>query len=50
MITETGYTTLSTTPYLGVNESVQAKSILNTLVDAFKDGVSYDLSLRAARP
>ncbi|QQO35944.1 RHS repeat protein [Bradyrhizobium diazoefficiens] len=39
VITETGYTTLSTTPYLGVNESVQAKSILNTLMDAFKDGV-----------
>ncbi|MBC9979747.1 beta strand repeat-containing protein [Bradyrhizobium campsiandrae] len=39
VITETGYTTLSTTPYLGVNESVQAKSILNTLMDAFKSGV-----------
>jgi hypothetical protein len=39
VITETGYTTLSTTPYLGVNEAVQAKSILNTLMDAFKDGV-----------
>ncbi|TYL93505.1 RHS repeat protein [Bradyrhizobium rifense] len=39
VITETGYTTLSSTPYLGVNESVQAKSILNTLMDAFKDGV-----------
>jgi hypothetical protein len=39
VITETGYTTLSTTPFLGVNESVQAKSILNTLMDAFKDGV-----------
>ncbi|MET3910366.1 hypothetical protein ABID59_004724 [Bradyrhizobium sp. S3.3.6] len=39
VITETGYSTLSTTPYLGVNESVQAKSILNTLMDAFKDGV-----------
>ncbi|WP_426610894.1 beta strand repeat-containing protein [Bradyrhizobium sp. McL0616] len=39
VITETGYTTLSTTPYLGVDEAVQAKSILNTLMDAFKDGV-----------
>ncbi|MDH2343430.1 RHS repeat protein [Bradyrhizobium sp. SSUT77] len=39
VITETGYTTLSTTPFLGANESVQAKSILNTLMDAFKDGV-----------
>ena len=40
VITETGYTTLSNTPYLGVDETVQAKSILNTLVDAYKDGVS----------
>ncbi|GGI29498.1 beta strand repeat-containing protein [Bradyrhizobium guangdongense] len=39
VITETGYTTLSTTPFLGVNEAVQAKSILNTVMDAFKDGV-----------
>ncbi|MEH2491811.1 beta strand repeat-containing protein [Bradyrhizobium sp. AZCC 2230] len=39
VITETGYTTLSTTPFLGVDEAVQAKSILNTLMDAFKDGV-----------
>ena len=39
VITETGYTTLSTTPYLGVDEAVQAKSILNTLMDAYKDGV-----------
>ena len=31
VITETGYTTLSTTPYLGVDEAVQAKSILNKI-------------------
>lgn len=40
VITETGYTTQSDTQYLGVNETVQAKSILNTLVDAYKAGVS----------
>ncbi|WP_426423842.1 beta strand repeat-containing protein [Bradyrhizobium genosp. A] len=39
VITETGYSTLSTTPFLGINESAEAKSILNTLMDAFKDGV-----------
>jgi hypothetical protein len=40
VITETGYTTQANTPYLGTDENVQAKSILNTLVDAYKDGVS----------
>jgi putative heme iron utilization protein len=40
VITETGYTTKSDTPYIGADENVQAKSILNTLVDAYKDGVS----------
>lgn len=40
VITETGYTTQANTQYLGVDETVQAKSILNTLVDAYKDGVS----------
>jgi trimeric autotransporter adhesin len=40
VITETGYTTQTNTPYLGADQTVQAKSILNTLVDAFKDGVS----------
>ncbi|MDA9427416.1 RHS repeat protein [Bradyrhizobium sp. CCBAU 53380] len=39
VITETGYTTQANTQYLGVNETVQAKSILNTLVDAYKAGV-----------
>ena len=39
VITETGYTTQSDTPYLGASENVQAKSILNTLADAFKGGV-----------
>src|SRR3954463_3900449 len=40
VITETGYTTQANTQYLGVDETVQAKSILNTLVDAYKAGVS----------
>ncbi|WP_035695565.1 hypothetical protein [Bradyrhizobium liaoningense] len=40
VITETGYTTQNNTQYLGVNETVQAKSILNTLVVAYKAGVS----------
>lgn len=40
VITETGYTTQANTQYLGVNETVQAKSILNTLADAYKAGVS----------
>jgi hypothetical protein len=40
VITETGYTTQSETPYIGASENVQAKSILNTLVDAYKGGVS----------
>jgi hypothetical protein len=40
VITETGYTTESATPYLGASEAVQAKSILNTLADAYRDGVS----------
>ncbi|MVT54784.1 RHS repeat protein [Bradyrhizobium yuanmingense] len=40
VITETGYTTQNNTQYLGVNETVQAKSILNTLVVAYKAGAS----------
>ena len=40
VITETGYTTQADTAYIGANENVQAKSILNTLVDAYKAGVS----------
>lgn len=40
VITETGYTTLASYSGLGVDQLVQAKSILNSLVDAFKDGVS----------
>ncbi|BAL78842.1 hypothetical protein [Bradyrhizobium cosmicum] len=40
VITETGYSTVTTAPYFGVDQTVQAKSILNTLVDAFKAGVS----------
>ncbi|MCA1415542.1 RHS repeat protein, partial [Bradyrhizobium sp. NBAIM20] len=40
VITETGYTTQNNTQYLGANETVQAKSILNTLVVAYKAGVS----------
>lgn len=40
VITETGYTTQTDAPRIGASENVQAKSILNTLVDAFKAGVS----------
>jgi hypothetical protein len=40
VITETGYTTQANTAYLGVDQTVQAKSILNILMDAYKDGVS----------
>ncbi|MGY8708870.1 RHS repeat protein [Bradyrhizobium sp. 18BD] len=40
VITETGYATLASYSGLGVDQLVQAKSILNSLVDAFKDGVS----------
>jgi len=40
VITETGYTTDGTTPYVGTDQTVQAKSILNTLLDAYKAGVS----------
>ncbi|MBR0868774.1 RHS repeat protein [Bradyrhizobium tropiciagri] len=40
VITETGYTTQADTKFLGVDQTVQAKSILNTLVDAYKAGVS----------
>jgi hypothetical protein len=54
VITETGYTTQSDTPYLGASETVQAKSILNTLVDAYRDGVSstylYELLDRDSSP
>ncbi|MEI9925788.1 MAG: hypothetical protein WDN50_22360 [Bradyrhizobium sp.] len=45
VITETGYTTQSNTPFLGADQSVQAKSILNTLVDAYKEGRQHHLSL-----
>jgi len=40
VITETGYTTQANTPYLGADQAVQAKSILNTLADAYQAGVS----------
>jgi hypothetical protein len=39
VITETGYTTLASTSGLGVDQTVQAKSILNLLVDSYSDGV-----------
>jgi hypothetical protein len=39
VITETGYTTQANTPYLGVDQTAEAKLILNTLVDAYKAGV-----------
>ncbi|MBR1133809.1 RHS repeat protein [Bradyrhizobium iriomotense] len=40
VITETGYTTLASYSGLGVDQLVQAKSILNSLADAFKTGVT----------
>ena len=40
VITETGYTTLASYNGLGVDQLVQAKSILNSLVDAFRNGVT----------
>ncbi|OPY94025.1 hypothetical protein A5906_15140 [Bradyrhizobium sacchari] len=40
VITETGYSTVTSASYIGVDQTVQAKSILNTLVDAFKGGVA----------
>jgi hypothetical protein len=39
VITETGYTTLASTNGLAVDQTVQAKSILNLLVDSYSDGV-----------
>lgn len=39
VITETGYSTLTTAAGLGTDQTVQAKSILNLLVDSFSDGV-----------
>ncbi|MCK1396138.1 hypothetical protein [Bradyrhizobium sp. 1] len=40
VITEAGYTTLSGYWYNGVDEAVQAKYTLNTLMDAYQKGVS----------
>ncbi|MGY4615488.1 hypothetical protein ACVWZ4_000715 [Bradyrhizobium sp. USDA 4472] len=40
VITEAGYTTLSSSWYDGVDEAVQAKYTLNTLMDAYRKGVS----------
>jgi hypothetical protein len=40
VITEEGYSTLTRDPGLGTDQTVQAKSILNSLADAFNDGVS----------
>jgi hypothetical protein len=40
VITETGYTTLSSDPGLGVNESAQAKLTVNALLTAFENGSS----------
>ncbi|KIF66130.1 hypothetical protein HY68_37375 [Streptomyces sp. AcH 505] len=54
VITESGYTTQPDTPHIGADQSVQARSILNTLVDAYKDGVSktylYELLDRDSSP
>ncbi|MBW7971576.1 hypothetical protein [Bradyrhizobium sp. BR 10289] len=40
VITETGYTTLTSTWYNGVSETVQAKYTLDTLMDAYQKGVA----------
>lgn len=40
VITEAGYNTLTSYWYDGVNEAVQAKYTLNTLMDAYQKGVS----------
>ena len=40
VITETGYNTDPNDGYSGVNQSVQAKYTLDTLMDAYKDGVA----------
>ncbi|ULK95969.1 hypothetical protein [Bradyrhizobium sp. I71] len=41
VITEAGYNTLTSYWYNGVNEAVQAKYTLNTLMDAYQKGVSH---------
>ena len=41
VITETGYTTLASKWYNGVDEAVQAKYTLNLLMDAYQKGVSH---------
>ncbi|WP_199088354.1 RHS repeat protein [Bosea sp. ASV33] len=54
VITETGYTTRASTPEVGASEAAQAKSMLNTVVSAFKSGVEktylYELFDRGSDP
>ena len=54
VITETGYTTRAATPEIGASETAQAKTILNTVVTAFKGGVEktylYELLDRNVDP
>jgi hypothetical protein len=54
VITETGYTTLPSVWYDGVSETVQAKYTLDTLMEAYRKGVSqtflYELFDESNRP
>ncbi len=52
VITETGYTTQSSTPVVGCDQKTQAVNILDTLFDAYSDGVSgtYIYELLDASP
>ncbi|MDH2406682.1 Ig-like domain-containing protein, partial [Bradyrhizobium sp. SSUT18] len=54
IFTETGYDTMTSDPMSGVDQTVQAKYTLDTLMDAFKDGVAqtflYELFDEASDP
>ncbi|WP_246230641.1 Ig-like domain-containing protein, partial [Bradyrhizobium cytisi] len=54
VFTETGYDTMTSDPMSGVDQTVQAKYTLDTLMDAFKDGVAqtflYELFDEASDP
>ncbi|MBR0801686.1 RHS repeat protein, partial [Bradyrhizobium jicamae] len=54
VFTETGYDTMTSDSMSGVDQTVQAKYTLDTLMDAFKDGVSqtflYELFDEASDP
>ncbi|WP_050043513.1 Ig-like domain-containing protein [Bradyrhizobium sp. LTSPM299] len=54
IFTETGYDTMTSDPMSGVDQTVQAKYTLDTLMDAFKNGVAqtflYELFDEASDP